>query len=293
MLSILIPVYNTKCIHLVEALHAQASQLGIPYEIVVADDASRPEFIEANRQICRWSECRYLLLETNIGPARIRNYLAREAKYRYLLFLDSDTYPASDHFLNEYVRQLTPGTVICGGFIYQRNTPEPGYALRYYYGIHVEEKSAEERNQHPYTRFIGMNFLADRNLFTQISFDETMHFGYEDAWWGIRLKQEAIPLIHIENPVYHLSTDTSAAYLEKIRRSVNNLSQHIDKMRPYIRLLQWYTQLEKYHLPAVVSFIFRKSRRIVEKNLTGPHPSLRLFAFYKLGYLCLLRQKSQ
>ena len=40
MLSILIPTYQYDCSRLVNDLHLQAQQLGVPYEIIVADDAS-------------------------------------------------------------------------------------------------------------------------------------------------------------------------------------------------------------------------------------------------------------
>lgn len=292
MLSILIPVYNTDCTQLVKQLQAEARSLRVPYEIIVADDASRPDIGETNRQITEWG-CRYLPLPENIGPARIRNYLAEQAKYPSLLFMDADTLPASGHFLQDYLQAFRPNTVVCGGFLYHRQKPQPDYALRYYYGIQVEEKNAAQRGLHPYTQFIGMSFLADKQLFSKVRFDETMHFGYEDAWFGIRLKQAGIPIRHIDNPVYHLSADTSAAYLEKIRRSVDNLSNHIDKMRPYIRLLQWHTKIEKLHLKGTIASLFKRIRPLLEKNLTSASPSLHLFAFYKLGYLCLIRQGGQ
>ena len=40
MLSILIPVYNYNAVDLVQKLHEQASQAGIPFEILLLDDNS-------------------------------------------------------------------------------------------------------------------------------------------------------------------------------------------------------------------------------------------------------------
>lgn len=293
MLSVLIPTYNAVCTRLVGQLLSEAQTLRVPFEILVADDGSRPEIEMANRTINTWAGCRYLPSAGNIGPARLRNRLAEEARFDYLLFLDADTLPASPSFLAGYLREARPGSVVCGGFRYRREKPSREKALRYYYGIRVEEKEAAERNRQPYARFISMNFLVSREVFQRVRFDESMHFGYEDAYFGVLLEQAGIPLFHISNPVFHLSLDTSAEYLAKIRTSVGNLSQHIDKLRPHIRLLHGYAHVERYGLTGLTACLFRLTRPLLEANLTGNTPSLRLFAFYKLGYLCLIRRQPE
>lgn len=290
MLSILIPTYNTICTDLVAQIHAEAIALKIPFEILVADDGSRCEIDEANRQVTMLSNCFYFPATENIGPARLRNRLASLAKYRYILFLDTDVLPVRPTFLADYLKAAQPGSIVCGGFCYKRRKPSVEHALRYYYGINVEEKSADERNRHPYAQFISMSFLADRNVFNQVRFDEAMHIGYEDTYFGILLKQNNIPLLHIDNPVYHLTQEPSAEYLRKIRNAINVLSMNIEKQRPHVRLLQWYTKLEQYGLTRLTASIFRLTRPAVETNLMGKMPSLKLFAFYKLGYLCLIRK---
>lgn len=292
MLSILIPTYNADCTALVDALLSEAETLDAPFEIVVADDGSRPEIEAANRTIGDRPHCRYLPATGNIGPARLRNRLADEARFRYLLFLDADTWPGSASFLADYLRLAQPGSVICGGFRYRRETPPSEKALRYCYGVRVEEKGADERSRQPYARFISMNFLADREVFRRVRFDDSMHFGYEDAYFGASLEQAGVPLIHAANPVFHLSLDTSTEYLAKIRTSVENLSRHIDKLRPSVRLLHWYGWLERAGGIGCVARIFRWVRPRLEANLTGNRPSMRLFAFYKLGYLCSIRRKA-
>ena len=90
MISILIPTYNAVCLSLIEKMYKQAIALRIPFEILLADDASCENIRQQNRKMTEWQGCRYLQQEENQGPARIRNYLASEARYPYLLFLDSD-----------------------------------------------------------------------------------------------------------------------------------------------------------------------------------------------------------
>ena len=114
-LSILIPTYNDMCVHLVASLVEQASQIdGLSYEILVADDGSTSkETIVANQDINTYPHCKYLLREQNIGRSAIRNFLARQAQYDLLLFIDSHMSIVNDDYLSHYLtyhdRQLTYG----------------------------------------------------------------------------------------------------------------------------------------------------------------------------------------
>ena len=289
MLSILIPTYNQCCADLVQALYAQAVALDIPFEILVADDASTLQAVkEKNRAAAQRPCCAYLQMEQNVGPARIRNRLVDKARYDLFLLMDADTYPAHPRFLARYLEAARPNTVVCGGFIYERTAQPRMCRLRYEYGIRVEEASAEERNRQPYERFISMCFLADKATFNAVRFDEQMHFGYEDASFGIRLKQANVAICHIDNPVYHHTTDNAADYLRKIRHSIRNLLPHIDRLAPHIRLLVWHQKLQRLGMVPFIRALFRATEPLLVRNLTGNHPSLYLFAFYKLGYLCTL-----
>lgn len=287
MVSILIPTHNQICIDLVQAMHGQATKAHLPFEIIVADDASTDSQAKAvNRSIKQLPYCSYIELKQNIGPARIRNFLVSRAEYPYILLMDADTFPVHTQFLMTYIQSARPGSIVCGGFIYKR-TPNPSMCqLRYKYGIQVEESPAKKRNDKPYDKFISMCFLADKTVFECVRFDEDMHFGYEDAQFGLQLQQAKIPIYHIDNPVYHQTTDEASAYLQKIERSIHNLLPHIDVLQAHIRLLAFYQKLHKAGLTTVVRSLFQLFRPLLIRNLTGKHPSLHLFAFYKLGYLC-------
>ena len=64
-------------------------------------------------------------------------------------------------------------------------------------------------------------------------------------------------------------------------------------MQSQIRLLRWYAGVRRLGLTAAVARAFRQYRTRIETNLTGDDPSLPLFAFYKLGYLCTVMQDRQ
>ena len=245
MISILIPTYNAVCLSLIEKMYKQAIALRIPFEILLADDASCENIRQQNRKMTEWQGCRYLQQEENQGPARIRNYLASEARYPYLLFLDSDVMPVSDSFLEEYLQVARTGRVVCGGFIYPRKSIPANAILRYKYGMAVEEQSAGQRNKEPYNRFISMNFMICRDAFLKVRFDETFHLGYEDTLFGMQLEQAGVEILHIDNPVYHLVEENSEQFLMKIRRAVRNLDGHIEQMHSHVKLLRWYACVKR------------------------------------------------
>ena len=155
----------------------------------------------------------------------------------------------------------------------------------------VEEQSAEYRRKNPYQSFISMNFLIDKFSFDRVCFDEKFHLGYEDTQFGMRLKQNGIAITHIDNPVYHKVSETCDQYLKKIERAVTNLLGHEDELKDYVKLLRWWSKIHDMRLQNLVATIFKYSQPIIRRQLKGNNPSLKLFAFYKLGYLCLLKTK--
>lgn len=284
MLSILIPVYNRKCIPLVKKLHAMALRLGVPFEILLADDASCEEVREENRVLNRLAGCHVWEMEVNRGPAFLRNYLAEKACFPYLLFLDTDVDPITDDFLSVYLTAAGE-RVLCGGFRYPAMG---GSVLRHKYGVQVESQSAAKRSLHPYQHFISMNFLVPKAVFLRVRFDEAFHFGYEDTAFGKRLEEAGVPVSHIENPVWHLVEEDTSVFLDKTRRAVQNLLGREQELHSYVRLLRWHATLKRYRAVALTASLFRMSERLLVRNLKGSHPSLWIFAFYKLGYFCRL-----
>jgi glycosyltransferase involved in cell wall biosynthesis len=285
MVSILIPTYNADCVPLAEKLRKMAERAAVPYEIIVADDASFEGFRERNAYIATWPKCRYLQMDHNVGPARLRNYLADNAQYSYLLFMDSDVMPANDDFLELYIRAAKPYSVVCGGFRYP-DTPSHGAELRHRFGVEREAKSVNARRAAPYKDFNSMNFMIYRETFQQIRFDDTFHLGYEDTMFGIRLQQAHVEMIHADIPAIHVVEEKTDAYLRKVERAVRILKGHETEMLPYVKLLHTYSRLKRLGLEGTIAALFRLFRPLIVCNLTSRHPSLKLFSLFKLGTIC-------
>jgi hypothetical protein len=54
----------------------------------------------------------------------------------------------------------------------------------------------------------------------------------------------------------------------------------------YIKISRLYTALNKFGLRPVFSICHKLFKPLLIRNLSGSKPSLYLFDFYRLGYLC-------
>ncbi len=292
-LSILIPVYNNCCLNLVKALRQQAEELPISYEIIVADDASPKADISAqNETMNAWPNCRYIKKEKNEGSAATRNYLARESRYQWLLFLDCDIVIPANDFLRRYINDHHAG-VINGGICIKEDASLE-HCLRYIYERNAEPlHSAENRQKMKYKEFRSTNFLISREAMMRSPFDERFKMsGYEDVLFGKHLKQAGIDICHIDNPVMMEDFENNPDYMVKTERNLRTLYQFRKELKGYSRLL---TFVNSIHIPIILSLIrcWHKVFGSWEKrNLCGEHPSLKLFTLYRLGYYLTIKSEA-
>lgn len=292
-LSILIPVYNYSCIDLIHNLCRQAQQLstqGLVFEVIVAEDGStNEESLAANAVIASLPHCRYLPFKQNVGRAAIRNLLAQESRYEWLLFLDCDMQLPGDNFLLTYI-QHEGADVIDGGFGVTEQPQLLNRNLRYSYEwTEQANHSASQRRQHPYRSFRTTNFMISRNVMMANPFDERFrHYGYEDVMFGKKLRQQGITIAHIDNPMMLSDNETNLEFVEKTEEAIRTLHQFRDDLRGYSRLL---TLVDGIHVGLVRSAIrlgHRLAGPLERRNLCGNHPRLMVFKLYKLGYYLTL-----
>lgn len=289
-LSILIPTYNDECVMLVDDLRQQAEQAGIVFEILVGDDGSTDtNVIEKNRKISHWSHCHYLIQIQNIGRAAIRNFLAKEAHYDWLLFIDSDMSMVRDNYLSTYLA-MEGADVVDGGVTIGGDPEALRGNLRYRYEKASEqEHTADKRRQNPYHDFHTANFLIRRDLMLVHPFDERFrYYGYEDVLFGKQLRADHIAITHLDNPMGFCTFESNPDFVAKTEEGLRTLHQFRNELRGYSRLL---TLVEGIHIPLILSlirFFHRLFGGLIRRNLCSHHPNLRLFSLYKLGYfLCI------
>ena len=290
MLSILIPTYQYDCSRLVCDLHLQAQQLGVPYEIIVADDASPDAtYRDSHVAFAHLPHCRLIQLADNVGRARIRNLLAREARYDWLLFMDADAQVISPTYLTDYLSHSAEGAdVICGGLCHAPALPSPEVSLRYAYEHRADRRrAAHYRREHPYERFTPFNFMIRRGTFLAILFCEAItDYGHEDTLFGITLAERHVPLTHIDNPLLHLGLEPNDIFLCKSRAALRNLATLQTTLEGHSSLLRAYHLLSRLGMSRLVARCYTRHERALATHLCGPRPCLTLFFLYKLGYYC-------
>lgn len=291
MLSILIPTYNYNLVPLVLELHKQCLECEIDFEILCQDDASKL-FFEENKKINGLKYCRFSKNNSNLGRGKNINLLAEKAQFEWLLIMDCDTFPKENHFIQKYITQVNKNEkIVYGGIVYKKEKPEKEKLLRWIYGNKREALSLKVRNEKPNSRALTSNLLINKKLFLETLFDESItKYGYEDLVFLSDLEKKGILVTHIENTTYHLGLETSQQFLDKTKIALENL-KIISKSRSFnvsdSKLLEFCVLLKRLYLSTLISFIFKKTERIIERNLLSKKPSLLLFDFYKLGFYCL------
>ena len=294
MLSILIPTYNYNCLPLVKELHQQADLLKITFEIICIDDASDSSLNQDNKHINTLQNTSFIELQKNLGRSAIRNFLADKAQYQYLLFLDADVFPTTDFFLRKML-QHKDKQVVFGGIDCSISIPKDNSILRWKYSLERECKQLGKRKRNNYFSFTSACFLIQKKTFDLIKFDESLkEYGCEDVLFAHHLKQQNIPITHINNPVYHDNIETSTIFIKKTKLALNNLLYltSFGKLpKTVYHVSKTHLYLQKFYLSGVLNFIFKNTKKMVLTNLCSKKPSLVLFDFYKLGYFNAINKK--
>lgn len=291
MLSICIGIYNWNVTRLVAELHRQACSLSVDFEILLIDDGSK-FFCEENALLVNLSHVRYIENGVNTGRSAIRNKLACEAQFPYLLFMDCDTAVIRPDFLKSYVERFSPQEVISGGYAYPDEKPDFPFRLRWYYGKRVEEVSAAKKNQNPYFSFSTFNFLIPKAIFNHLTFDESLTgYGHEDTLFGWQLKKMGIRIRHIDNSLLHEVKVETNIYLGQTEQAIENLLKILQRIEDkeewieQISLLRFVRKVEHCFLLRFLKIGFLVGKPFIIRLLNSRCPSINLFDLYKAGYL--------
>lgn len=264
-------------------------------EIVLIDDASEIKFRKTNEQLSKLDNVSYIQLEKNIGRSKIRNLFLSHASFDYLLFLDCDSLVYDAKFIENYLNLIEKKhPVICGGRSYSSIRPPKTHYLRWKYGLARECLPAKRRGKNPHRSFMTNNFVIHAKVLSKIQFDERItQYGHEDTLFGYRLKQNKVPIMHINNPVQHLFTESNVEFLEKTELGLKNLVE----IRKFvndkgfdneIKILRIYRKISRFGLKYVLFFASFLAKPILFRLLKNGNGGLFFFDLYK--FLFFLKQ---
>ncbi len=289
MLSICIPIYNTVPLDLLRALSKQANRLDFSYEIILLNDASTTDIENDLNQASKIEQVKIYHNDKNLGRSVSRNKLGDLARYAFLLFIDGDSGMQNGNYLKQYSDYLKTGIVCCGGTSYQEGNQNKDEILRLTYGRKRESRDAKTRKINPYQSFTTHHFLIDKKVFQRIQFDTSIKgYGHEDTLFGLELKKQNIPIIHIDNSLYHLGIDKTEVFLNKTKEGVRNLAnlyaryKRDEDFANAIHLVRFYQKQKSMRMLWIWSIFLAMLNPIIKLNLNSKHPSLKLFDLFKL-----------
>ncbi|MDC8004465.1 glycosyltransferase family 2 protein [Aureisphaera galaxeae] len=294
MLSVLIPTYNTNVLSLVENIHRQCLEAGHDFEIMVADDASTDQDVtEANQGIDQLTHCRLLRHERNLGRTATRDFLAKQAQFDWLLFLDADVMPKYPDFIKRFsLTQSQDSPIVFGGVAYRKEKPELQQILRWKYGSDREAKNVKERNKSPHF-IISQNLLIKKDTFFEVNLVSENVYGLDNVV-SYFIYKNGITVAHIDNPVYHLGLENTKTFIKKSIQSLETSLQFHregnfpEDFRPVQKL---YLKLKKWGLLGIFKGFIGAFEKRIEKNLYSNNPNLRWFDLYRLYHYTLLKEK--
>ncbi len=297
-LSVLIPTRDFVCLKLVQDLSRQceACENLADYEILVTDDGSvQSETIVQNRRINSIPHCQFQENETHAGKSRRLNELVSQAKFPFILIIDSDAEIPSPHFVSRYLEHITGCDVLCGGILTSPRYSRPDNQLRFKYEKNAKNiRTLAYRNRKPYQNFTTFNIMIRKSVFDTVRFDSSLsQYGYEDTLFGVELQENHFRILHIDNPLVHTGIDTNADYLAKTEKALQNLYLLQDKIGTGSHLFSLYKKLSRLHLTPLFAVLHHFLYRMEKRNLLGKHPSLLVFKLYKLGYFIDLWEKKK
>ena len=204
-------------------------------------------------------------------------------------------FPKDSFFIKNYLSfiQKPMSNLVFGGIIYHPKKPHHSQLLRWVYGQKREALSCEFRNKKPNSRALTSNLVIRKEIALSNPFPESVSdYGYEDLSFLSNLGQQNITVFHIDNPTFHLNLETSAQFLAKTEIALQNLVLLIQTNRIKAnesKIIATFLWVKKLHLVELTAWLFQQTKTVTTKNLLSDNPSLLLFDWYKLGYLCLLQ----
>ncbi len=290
MLSVLIPVYNYNITELVGNIHKQLIASAIDFEIICLDDKSNQDIIDNNLDIEKLSSTTYKLSDKNNGIAVNRQILVDAAKYDWIILIDADVELINDNYISNYLQAIEEGgKVIFGGISYKNTQPDTNSILRWKYGKECEELDAETRNKHPYKVTSAANLCIKKDVYKQFGLGAIGDSYGMDIFFGPQLKLNQVPVIHINNSVYHLGLESSSKYLDKVKFAVITLLElHYDgKIKEHENdLLKTFLSMKKTGLNYLCSRCYKVFNSLIKKQLLSKNPKIKLLQLYKILYMC-------
>jgi GT2 family glycosyltransferase len=239
LVSAIVISFNTREMTL-ECLKAlEATLEGVNSEIIVVDNASTDESVEAIRD--NFPRVQIIAQETNAGFGAANNEAMRVAKGRFFLLLNSDAFPermavpALLAFMNENPRAGAVGPRLLNGDgslqISCHPFPSPLFAWMENLWLTRGYRGWAHDRVRRVDFLIGACLLVRRETYEEVGgFDETFFMYSEEADWERRMRDAGWERVFVPTArVTHLGGASGAAEEARIRRHFFESLDHYER----------------------------------------------------------------
>lgn len=235
LLSIIVPIYNVES-YLKKCIESILNQEMNDYELILIDDCSTDTSLNIAKQYKNRSNIKIIEKKKNSGLSDTRNIGLKEAKGKYILFLDSDDYiegGSLSMIQNLICTQNRPDIIYFGFYEENENIIEKKYGYRstknhLYSGTEFAKSELLQRNLYAAACFGVYNreFLVLNNLFFKVG------IFHEDELWTPQVVIKADTIYTSEYAYYHY-----------VRRR-NSITRRTDKTQNGIDLINSCKELD-------------------------------------------------
>ena len=234
--SIIVPAFNRQKIlaEVLDSLNCQTGAYSNPFEIIVIDDGSTDGTQQFVQEMIMKKKYHYHLLYFNTGLTDrngvcvARNIGIKNARGKYLLFLDDDCIPHK-HWIHAHVTMLEAGEEVCIGYISHKRMQ-----LDEELPISIDDPGMQrlqcESKINKLTELLTGNLALSRKCIQHVGvFDERFTqeniYGYDDIEFGHRLIIGGFTMRFNQNAVVY--TEAKEASVTEDREDMINKSKMI------------------------------------------------------------------
>jgi glycosyltransferase involved in cell wall biosynthesis len=237
-LSIVVPFYNVER-YIADCLDSLRRQTFTDFEVILVDDGSKDDSVEAARDFCARDSRFRLITQENQGLGPARNTGVTHAQGDYLTFVDSDDL-IPRHAYEIMVRSLdeTASQIAAGNARRFNNTSGVRQSFVHQKPF-AKDLSATDVYEHPTlaTDRMVWNKVYRRTFWDQFKY-EFPAIRYEDYPITLRAYLDAITVDCIAAPVYYWRERESGESITQLKFQYGNLADRVTSAEMVLKLLK-------------------------------------------------------
>ena len=301
MISIIIPIHNTKIEDLEDCVKSISNQTYDNFEVLFIENGSQKEYIEAVDRIAKWDERFYVFHLGNVGVSSARNFGTQQSKGDYIMYVDGDDLLAVDA-LEDGINLIekTDSDVVIGKILKTTERPQNltnslnnGYTMLdsiskiRSFKRHILTKNVAEWKLEQGFEYNGegcWSHLIKRQIALNNSFIPGVEVGEDTIWALNMLDEKKPPKICLSEKLWYYYIQNEYSVLSKYNeRIVEQLTKPVSILSPvflnesddlYNAYMRWIMSklkqiIFRYYLAKENKNSFKNKKHLMKKMISS------------------------